>query len=158
MRIVRGIVILFAGSSSFLSSQSKAPPTPADYGQWEDLVTGQSRGGLSPDGRWLAYGINRSNRNNELRIASLAGGKEKVVAFGSDAAFSADSHWLAYSIGLGETQEEKLRKDKKPVHKKLGLFNGATGDQTVIEGVESFAFSPNGAFLAIRRYGPEKKA
>ena len=50
--------------------------------------------GLSPDGRWLAYGINRSNRDNELRV--VAGGvrrRPKVVAFGSQATFSADSQW-----------------------------------------------------------------
>jgi hypothetical protein len=31
-------------------------------------------GGFSPDGHWLSYGINRSNRNNELRIMNLAAG------------------------------------------------------------------------------------
>ena len=36
--------------------------------------------GFSPDGRWLAYGINRSNRENELRVAAVAAGETKTIA------------------------------------------------------------------------------
>ena len=35
----------------------------------------QFGGGLSPDGQWLVYAINRSNGDNELRITKLADGK-----------------------------------------------------------------------------------
>ena len=45
-------------------AQMKAPVQPADYGQFESLFMSRDFGGLSPDGKWLAYGINRSNRNN----------------------------------------------------------------------------------------------
>jgi dipeptidyl aminopeptidase/acylaminoacyl peptidase len=134
-------------------AQTKPRLTPADYGQWETLgVTS-----LSPDGKWLAYGVNRSNRNNELRIASVAGGEPKVAAFGAQPVFSSDSRWVAYSTGYSEAQEEKLRKEKKPIQRKLGLLNLASGEQTVVDGIESFAFSPNGAYLAMRRYAPERK-
>ena len=134
----------------------KKPPSPADYGQWETLVTVERSGGLSPDGKWLAYGINRSNHNDELRLARIAGESLKPIAFGSQPVFSADSRWVAYTIGYAEAQQEKLRKDKKPVQNKLGLTNLTTGEQSEIEGIESFAFSPSGTFLAMRRYPPEK--
>src|SRR5438105_1594815 len=104
-------------------AQTKSPVPPADYGQWETLATAGSRGGLSPDGKWLAYGINRSSRNNELRITSIADGTTKIATSGAQPVFSSDSRWVAYSIGYSEAQEEKLRKDKKPVHRKLGLVN-----------------------------------
>src|ERR1035438_4112563 len=88
-----------------ITAQTKLPPTPADYGQWESLVTpqrfgGQSNegGGLSPDGKWLAYGINRSNGNNELRVTNIADGTVKTTAFGTQPVFSADSKWVAFSI------------------------------------------------------------
>src|SRR5687768_3119170 len=84
------LVVLAVGLAIGLDAQSPAPPSVADYGQWETLLA-QQRGGLSPDGRWIAYGINRSNRNNELRIASIAGGPAKVAAFGLQPQFSADS-------------------------------------------------------------------
>jgi dipeptidyl aminopeptidase/acylaminoacyl peptidase len=135
------------------AAQTKPRLTPADYGQWETLGATS----LSPDGKWLAYGLNRSNRNNELRIVSTAGGEPKVAAFGAQPVFSSDSRWAAYSIGYSEAQEEKLRKDKKPIHRKLGLLNLTSGEQTVVDGIETFAFSANGAYLALRRYAPERK-
>ncbi len=152
------IVAVIIGLACTIGAQGTKGPVPtADYGQWESLVPAAARGGLSPDGKWLAHGINRSNRNNELRITNIADGTTKTAAFGTQAAFSSDSRWVAYAIGYPEAQEEKLRKEKKPVHRKLGLMNLASGEQTVIEGIESFAFSADGAFLAVRRYPPEKK-
>jgi dipeptidyl aminopeptidase/acylaminoacyl peptidase len=113
-------------------------------------------GGLSPDGQWLTYTINRSNGNNELRVTKIADGTEKVAAFGEQPVYSADSKWIAYSIGQSEAEREKLKSEKKPVQNNLGLLNLATGETSTFEGVESFAFSADGAFLAMRRYPPER--
>lgn len=147
-------IVLFIFSLTLASgAQTKSPVTPPEYGQWETLGFGSS---ISPDGKWLAYGINRSNRNNELRITNIAEGTTKVAAFGAQPVFSADSRWAAYSIGYSESQEEKLRREKKPVQRKLGLLNLTTGEQTVVDGIEAFAFSPNAAYLALRRYAPER--
>src|SRR5689334_4192418 len=148
---------LTLAASIAADAQSKSPVPPSDYGQWESLATVREYGGLSPDGKWLAYGVNRSNRNNELRVTNIADGTTKTVAFGTQPAFSSDSHWVAYSIGISESQEEKLKKDKKPVPKKIGLLNLATGELTTVDGIESFAFSPDGAWLAMRHTPPEKK-
>ncbi len=139
-----------------VSSQSKPAATAADYGKFETLVR-MARGGLSPDGRWLAYGINRSNRNNELRIANIADGTLKTIPFGAQATFSDDSRFAAYGIGYSEAQEEKLRQQKKPIQRKLGLLNLASGDMTTTEGIETFAFNASGSHLAMKRYAPERK-
>src|SRR6516162_532691 len=101
--------------ASGISAQTKLPAAPADYGQWETLVDtgggggrgGPSTGGLSPDGKWLAYGINRSNGNNELRVANLASGSTKTTAFGTQQAYSDDSRWVAFSIGYSEAQQDR---------------------------------------------------
>jgi len=153
----RTIITILSVFSLTLASgaQTKPPVKPAEYGQWETLAFG---GSLSPDGKWLAYGINRSNRNNELRVTNVADGTTKVAAFGTQAVFSSDSRFVAYSIGYSEAQEEKLTKEKKPIQRKLGLLNLATGEQTVLDGIESFAFSANGSYLAMRRYPPKKDA
>lgn len=58
-----------------------APPAPEDFAQWERLAAVGERGGLSPDGRWLVYGINRTNGDNELRVTAVPDGTTKVVAF-----------------------------------------------------------------------------
>src|SRR2546430_4658158 len=155
-RIVTPILFVFSLAIT-IAAQTKPPVTTAEYGQFETLVTVPSRGGLSPDGKWLAYGINRSNRNNELRITNVADGTTKVAQFGAQPVFSADSRWVAYAIGYSEAQEDKLRKDKKPIQRKLGLMNLTTGEMTVVDAVESFAFNVSGSYLAMRRYPPEKK-
>src|SRR6184192_2781016 len=157
MRRTISVMTLILCTSASARAQSKPPVPPSDYGQWEALVTFREYGGLSPDGKWLAYGINRSNRNNELGVTRIADGVTKTIAFGSQPAFSSDSRWVAYSIGMSESQEEKLKKDKKLVPKKIGLLNLTTGDLSTVDGIESFAFSPDGAWLAMRRTPPEKK-
>jgi len=104
-------VLITCAVTTVIGAQSKLPVSPADYGKFETLAV-QPRAGLSPDGRWLAYGINRSNRENELRIVAVAGGSPKTIAFASQPAFSADSKWVAYGIGYAEAQEEKLRQQR----------------------------------------------
>src|SRR5438046_9207509 len=155
MRRTISVMTLILCTSASARAQSKPPVPPSEYGQWESLVTFREYGGLSPDGKWLASGINRSNRNNELRITNIADGTTKTVAFGGQPAFSSDSHWVAYSIGISESQEEKLKKDKKPVPKKIGLLNLSTGELSTADGIESFAFSPDGARSEERRVGKE---
>lgn len=135
-----------------------APPTPADFGQWERLTNAGERGGLSPDGRWLAYGITRTNGDNELRVTSVADGGTKTIAFGAQPAFSSDSRWVAVSVGYSEAQQDKMRKDKKPVRRKLTLVNLSSGEMSTLDAVESFAFSPDGMQLLMRRYAPERAA
>lgn len=147
--------VLSAALAATAAAQQKPPATPADYGQFEALAV-QPRGGLSPDGKWMAYGINRSNRDNELRLLKLADGTVKTIAFGSAPVFSSDSRWAAYAIGHSEAQEERLRRQRRPIHRKVGLTNLTTGEAVVIDGVESFAFSATGTHIAMRRYAPER--
>ena len=108
------------------------------------LPAARGQGPLSPDGKWIAYGINRSDRNNELRIANVATGETVAAAFGDQPAFSADSKWIAYGIAISEAEEAKLRKAKKPLHRKMGLRNLATGEVATFDSTESFAFNAGG--------------
>jgi dipeptidyl aminopeptidase/acylaminoacyl peptidase len=141
-----------------IQGQTRVPVPPSDYGQWETLIAPprtSASSPLSPDGRWLVYGVTRSNRQNELRILEIASGKTTTAAFGEQPAFSSDSRWVAYAIGLSEREEEKLQKERKPVRKKLGLLDLATGETTTVDNIEAFAFSADGAYVAMRAYPPE---
>jgi dipeptidyl aminopeptidase/acylaminoacyl peptidase len=143
---------------TFPNAQSRSAVPPSDYTQWETLAAqprATSTGPLSPDGQWLVYSITRSNRNNELRIVNVATGKSTTAAFGEQPAFSADSKWVAYAIGVSEAEEEKLQKDRRSVRRKLGLLNLASGETTIVDNIEAFAFSADGADLAMRVYAPE---
>jgi len=135
-------------------AQTKPPATFSDYGPWETLSLSGSYGGFSPDGKWLGYGITRSSRDYELRYVKLADGATKTIAFGGQPVYSSDSKWLACTVGMSEADQKKLKDDKKPVENKLALVNLAAGEMSTIDGIESFAFSPDGASLAMKRYVP----
>ena len=164
LKVIAAAVLAGAAAAGpILVAQSKAAPAPADYGRFESLAA-QPRGGLSPDGKWLAYGINRSSRDNELRIVAVSGTPAgvkpdgvKPVPFGTQATFSGDSRWAAYSVGMSESQEEKLRQQKKPVQRKAGILNLSSGEIFTVDGIESFAFNASGTHLALKRYAPERK-
>src|SRR5262245_36441094 len=108
------LFLALAGAAAGLSTEAQQlrPPATADFGQWEALAfqPRAPQGVLSPDGKWIAYGINRSDRNNELRIANTSTGDTVAAPFGDQPAFSADSKWLAYGVAISETEEAKLRK------------------------------------------------
>ena len=113
----RTLVTFVLGALAFtagLTAQSKPAITRADYGQWETLAVGGGGrggggGGFSPDGQWIAYGINRTSRSNELRVTKIADASTKTFAFGGGQTFSFDSKWLAYSITQSEAEQERLR-------------------------------------------------
>jgi hypothetical protein len=92
MRSILMIAVFgFLAQAIAFGAQTKPPATFADYGKWETLASAGDYGGFSPDGRWLVYAINRSNRDNELRITKLADGTTKIAAFGTQPAFTSDS-------------------------------------------------------------------
>ena len=134
-------------------AQARPAITPADYGQWEGL----GAAALSPDGRWLAHVITRVNEQNELRIRSLARDTTFVVPNGSGAAFGADSRWIAYVIGVSPATRERLERERKPVRNAVGIRNLMTGRTDSIPEISSFRLSPDGRYLAMRRYPAEGK-
>jgi dienelactone hydrolase len=159
MRLHRTFAILLVSAATAQpSAQTNAPVPASEYARWETLVVqprATSTGPLSPDGRFLVYGISRQNRDNELRVVEIASGKTTTIALGEQPAFSSDSKWLAYAIGVSEAEEEKLQKARRPVHRKLGVLNLQSGEIATVDEIESFAFSPDGRELAMRTYPPE---
>src|SRR5258706_11882311 len=130
--MMRTIFLVLAAALT-AAAQPKPAITPADYGKWETLGATV----LSPDGKWLAAPIRRSNGTSELRVHPVAGGAAKVAAFGSAAEFSSDSRWVAYAVGMSDTDEEKLKKAKKPVQNKLGIMDLGTGTTSSVDDVQS---------------------
>jgi dienelactone hydrolase len=142
-----------------LLAQSKPTLKPAEYDQFESVFPAAQRGGLSPDGRWLAYSISKVNGDSELRIVPAAGGNVlKTIPFGSGAVFTPNSQWIGYGIGQSEAEAERLRAARQPVQRKQGLFNLATNTETVVDGIESAAFDRTGQFVAMKRYAPAPPA
>ncbi|HEX6133897.1 MAG TPA: prolyl oligopeptidase family serine peptidase [Longimicrobiales bacterium] len=129
------------------------PVEPEDYGRFESLGTGT----LSPDGRWLAYAVNRVDEQNELRVRMVARDSTIVIAYGGGASFSPDSRWLAYSIGVSPAERERLTAEKKPVRNRVGVIDLASGTRVELGEAASFELSPDGSYLAVRAYEPEDR-
>ena len=105
MRRTAALILVTLGFAVFLRAQTKPPVTPADYGQFETLAPagfGNASGGLSPDGKWLAYGINRSNRSNELRITNIGDGTTKTHRVRHAASF-------LVGLALGRVRHRQFR-------------------------------------------------
>ncbi len=151
-RLIRSLALL-AWTSSLGLAQARPVVRPAEYGKWESLAGGT----LAPNGRWLAYAVNRVNEENELRIGSTGRDSTVVVRYGSAPAFTGDSRWVAYAIGVSPAERDKLTKDKKPIHNAAGFRNLASSVSETVKDVTQFRFSGDGRFLAMRRYPAEGK-
>src|SRR5688572_6781498 len=134
-------------------AQTRPAVRPADFQRWESLNTGT----LAPDGRWLAYGVNRVNEENELRLGATSRDSTVAILYASAPAFTADSRWLAYAIGVSPAERDRLTKDKKPIRSSVGVRNMTTGATEVVKDVSQFRFSADGKFIAMRRYPAEGK-
>jgi len=132
-------------------SQTKPTLTPADYGKFE--TPGAAT--LSPDGKWLAYAITRTDGNNELRVAATSGGaKPQVLAFCTAPAFSSDSRWLACEAGRSEAEQQRNARAGRPNQNSLEILDLTNGNNVTVEEVQSIAFAGEGPYLAFRKYPP----
>ncbi|MCI0437449.1 MAG: prolyl oligopeptidase family serine peptidase [Gemmatimonadetes bacterium] len=148
-RLARPLALILLATSS-LSAQQQ-PITPDDFGKWESLGAMQ----LSPDGRWIAYAVNRVDEENELRVRRVESETTDAFRYASGTAFSADSRWLAFTIGVSPAERERLTQQKQPVRSRFALMDLSTGDTLTISDIASFTFSADGRFVALRGFPGE---
>ncbi|HEX2168503.1 MAG TPA: prolyl oligopeptidase family serine peptidase, partial [Longimicrobiales bacterium] len=157
---MRGAVVVLLSilaAQPLSSAQSRAPHqglepvTPEDYGRFESPGAAT----LSPDGRWLAYAVNRVNEQNELRVQRIGRDTAVIVPYGGSVKFSGDSRWAAYSIGIAPSERERLEEAEEPVRQRAAVLDLTTGTTTALGAIRSFEFSPDGEYLALHGYAPE---
>jgi len=157
-----------------LVAQTKPAVTRADYGQFESVSVaggGGGRrgggagggGGFSADGKWLAYGITRVNRSNELRLVKLADDTSTTIKSGGQQTFSSDSKWFAYSIttdaeAAPSTPLGAGGATPAANQPKVGIRNLASGEATTVDGIQAFSFSPDAQYIVMRRVNPAPAA
>jgi dipeptidyl aminopeptidase/acylaminoacyl peptidase len=129
----------------------RAPISPSDYGKWESLGAAT----LSPDGRWLAYALNRVDEENELRVRGGAKDTTFVFAHGAGPQFTPDSRWVAYAVAPSPAERERLERNRDPVRNKAALLNLSSGDVLSFDAIQTFRFSADGRFLMLRGYPDE---
>jgi dipeptidyl aminopeptidase/acylaminoacyl peptidase len=134
-----------AATQNPTAAAAKPALQPADYARWETLGPAW----LSPDGRWIAYQISRED-GDELRLADVGADSTRAFAFAGYPAFSRDNRWLAFTIGRSESERERLQAAGESIRGRMGLLDLSRGLLEELDGINSFEFSPNGEFLAIR--------
>jgi dipeptidyl aminopeptidase/acylaminoacyl peptidase len=148
MRLILALCVTLAATAS-----AQSPIAAADYGKWESPAAAT----LSPDGRWLVYGVNRVNEEHELRVRPLDRDTAFAVPNATGPSFTGDSRWVAYLIGVSPSTRERLERERKPIRNALGLRELASGRTDSIAEIASFRFSADGRFIAMRRYPAEGK-
>jgi len=126
----------------------------ADYGRWSRVVST----GVSNDGRWVSFGYRPNDGDETLHVKSLTGDEDYTTVGGTGPVFSEDARWAAYVVNLPETEAEKLRKDKKPVPKKVELLDLSTGARVAVDNASAFAFSKASTFLAVKTDKADREA
>src|ERR1035437_381631 len=155
----------------------KRPLNHNDYGGWRSISSQR----LSPDGKFLAYGLFPQEGDGVVVVRNLVTGKEQREPAGErpasapaapaeegppaearavTIAFSPDSRTLVFSIFSPKADTDKARKEKKTAGQMpkdgMVIVDLATGNTTRIERVKRFQLpeKANG-YLAYLREAPE---
>jgi hypothetical protein len=119
-----------------------------DLDKWETIFGSAT---LSEDGNWVIYPVRKNDRTTESRLHNLVNGKVKNFAESSPFRFSRDNKWLGFIVSPDAKTREKLTADKKPIVRKFGLLNLATDETIYINEADTFNFSGDGKFVAIKK-------
>lgn len=106
---------------------------------------------LAADGRWLAFTAQPDRGDPEVVVRSTRGAQHYVVALGSNPAISKDGAFVAMRLNPTLEATEAAKAGDAP-RRGMALLATATGAVTEFPEVQSFAFSPDGAWLAYHRY------
>jgi dipeptidyl aminopeptidase/acylaminoacyl peptidase len=96
---------------STAQAQDKVPLTYEDFDQWRS-VSGQT---LTPDGRYLIYGLNPQEGDGEIRVQNLRNNREVSHARGERFEVSYDGRTLVHFIAAPyDSVRQALINDKEP--------------------------------------------
>ena len=158
---------------AFLAAFAVDTPTAPHPVEVRDILAWKrtQAASLSPNGQWFAYQLVPNEGDAEVIVRNLKDGKEQRFAIGEladtggfafgpqvvrDPIFSADSNWLAFSVNPSAKESKALKKQRKPLQKKVWLVELSTAKKTEFEKARAFAFNGEKAtWLAVHRYGAD---
>jgi dipeptidyl aminopeptidase/acylaminoacyl peptidase len=184
-RIVAAIGLTFLANVSAIAQNAPAQAASADprtkkvlttddYSKWRTIDAAQ----ISPDGRWVAYGVRFTNvltpdAKPVLHIVNLATNTDVTVPDATNAAFSSDSKWIVYQIetqparaggrpGAGADTGAPADTTNRPraggpaaqPTRKTELRELATGKVQSWQDIATATFSPSATHLLLRRRPP----
>ena len=105
------LILLSLVHVSTALAQDKGPLTYEDFDQWRS-ISGQT---LTPDGRYLIYGLNPQEGDGGIRVQNLRNNSEVSLARGERFEVSYDGRTLVHFIAAPyDSVRKALINDKKP--------------------------------------------
>ncbi len=112
---------------------------------------------IAAEGGWVAYALEPDRGDGEVVIRSTDSDTEYRIERGAAPEIAADGSWVVAVITPTLEEREKADHDKvkegsddNGPHPGLAMVDLATGEETRIDGVESFALSQDGRWLAYK--------
>src|SRR6056297_3153876 len=153
IRLISSSIFLFIlivlVNVSITRAQEKVPLTYEDFDQWRS-ISGQT---LTPDGRYLIYGLNPQEGDGAIKVQNLRNNNEVSHARGERFEVSYDGQTLVYFIAAPyDSVRQALINEKKPdeiFDDTLAVYSIYEGDLETFPEVGSFKFPErSGAWLA----------
>jgi dipeptidyl aminopeptidase/acylaminoacyl peptidase len=153
------ILLAFSAISSFQDAPVATPArvesnpvrkrtiSPADMKKWELLGPAL----VSKDGRWVMGQINLVDGDGRLEIRNSDDARKWTVPLGRVVGFSDDSKWAAYVIGHPQAEVDRAREQQRPLFNKLGLRHLESGNERILDNVQTPQFLTGGRYLVARR-------
>jgi dipeptidyl aminopeptidase/acylaminoacyl peptidase len=177
LRVPAGLLAVALLISTGLAQTAKRPIHHKDYDGWRSITSQR----LSPDGKWLAYGVFPQQGDGEIVIRNLVTGKEQREPGGArplpsaggegeegpapqaraaTIAFSPDSRTLVFSTFPSKADADKARIERKPTPRDgMVIVSLATGTATRIDRVKRFDMPEKlGGWLPYWKEGPDAPA
>lgn len=145
------LVLVLALTGPALLAQAKKALTFTDMMKFRHLRNPV----ISEDGQWVAFASQPDRGDGEGMAVHVRTGRTHAVPRGSRPVLSADGRWAAFTVLPKAEEAEKAAKDRpKPG---LALVDLESGKVHETAGVDRFAFSEDGVWLAVLMAKEDKK-
>jgi dipeptidyl aminopeptidase/acylaminoacyl peptidase len=157
LSIIAGILLFCFLTSFFISfgfssdSEGKKILTFEDVMKFKEIHDPV----ISEDGMWIAYNARPDRGDGEVVVHGLQNGARFVIERGSRPQISKNAKWVAMMVRPKAVDLEKTQKDKP--RDGLALLFTNTGEITVFEKVQNFAFSDDSRWMAYLHHKEEEK-
>ncbi len=142
------LVILCVGLLTFpqFSEAQNKQLTFEDIMKWEDI----SDPVFSDNGEWLAYSVWPDRGDGEVRVRNVENGTTHTINLGDSPRISKNGNWVG--VYLKPKLAEQIKAEEKSPKQGFALLNTETGKTVQKDSVQSFSFSNDGQWIAIRSH------
>lgn len=134
-----------------LAAQDKPPITWTELMQIRQIDDPS----ISSDGAWLTFTAAPDRGDPEVVVRSVDGDARFTVPLADNPAFSDDGAWVAART-LPSLEARETRDGGPPLRNGMALLSLPSGAVETTDEVRSFAFSPDGAWIATHRHAPRE--